>query len=264
MKYFLKVILISLGIVLSQFSFSQESKTLSSENYKSELPLSFDFDVTATTKGISTLPNMTLGKPAIVFDMMFIRKKLSFEPQFRFAMSGRPWAFQFWWRYNAIETSKFKLNIGARPSFNFKSKTVTTDNMTYDGIIVQRNLGIEVIPSFKITDIISISSHYIYLYGLDPNMAKHTNFVSFQPVFSNIPISNDIRLKISPQIYYLRMDRRDGVYYGSTFSLTKKDFPLTLSSLVNKELKSNLTGSFDFLWNVSLTYSLNKQYIKLK
>ena len=35
------------------------------------------------TKGISTIPNLTLGKPAFTFDLM-VGRKLSFEPQFGF------------------------------------------------------------------------------------------------------------------------------------------------------------------------------------
>lgn len=262
MNCFFKVILISLAIVCSQFSFSQESGSVSSANYKSIEPLYFNFDVTVTTKGISTLPNMTLGKPALIFDMEFRKRKLSFEPQFRFALTGRPWSFQFWWRYKAVESEKFHLDLGARPGFNFKSKTVTVDNLTYDGIIAQRNLGVEFIPTYYITDNISLITHYLYLYGLDKNMSKHTNFVSLQTEFSNITVSKDINMEISPQIYYLRMDTRDGVYYGSSLKLTKKDFPLSISSLFNKELKSNLSGSHDFLWNVSLIYSLKKQFTK--
>lgn len=264
MNCFFKVILISIGIFCFQNSFSQESESVSSGNYKSIEPVYFNLDVTVTTKGISTLPNMTLGKPALVFDLEFRKRKLSFEPMFRFALTGRPWSFQFWWRYKAIESEKFHMNFGARPGFNFKSKTVTVDNLTYDGIIVQRNLGGEFIPTYYITDNISLVAHYLFLYGLDKNMSKQTNFISLRSNLSNIPISNDFYLKISPQIYYLRMDTRDGVYYGSTLNLTKKDFPLSISSLFNKELKSNLSGSHDFLWNVSLIYSLNKQFTKQK
>src|SRR5512133_709482 len=54
--------------------------------------------VTIQSKGISTIPNLTLGKPAAVFDMK-LGRKLTFEPQFRFALDGKPWAMVFWWRY---------------------------------------------------------------------------------------------------------------------------------------------------------------------
>jgi hypothetical protein len=60
---------------LTFFSFSQ--------NYDStRVPAHFGGAVTLTTKGISIIPNLTLGKPAVIFDMSAGRK-LSFEPQFR-------------------------------------------------------------------------------------------------------------------------------------------------------------------------------------
>jgi hypothetical protein len=54
--------------------------------------------VTIQSKGISTIPNLTLGKPAAVFDLK-LGRKLTFEPQFRFALEGKPWAIVFWWSY---------------------------------------------------------------------------------------------------------------------------------------------------------------------
>ena len=64
--------------------------------------------VTIQSKGISTIPNLTLGKPALVFDMS-VGKKLTFEPQFRFPLEGKPWAMVFWWKYNTLISNKLRL-----------------------------------------------------------------------------------------------------------------------------------------------------------
>ena len=55
--------------------------------------------LTVTTKGISTVPSFTLGKPAAILDISIVRGGLSFEPQFRMGLDGKPWAFLFWGRY---------------------------------------------------------------------------------------------------------------------------------------------------------------------
>lgn len=58
--------------------------------------------VTITNKGISIVPNLTLGKPAVIFDLSVGKRKLSFEPSLRFALEGKPWSFLFWWRYKLV------------------------------------------------------------------------------------------------------------------------------------------------------------------
>ena len=56
----------------AQASFAQKSDSL-------RIPNNFSGAVTVTTKGISTVPNLTLGKPAVIFDLTLGKK----EPHFR-------------------------------------------------------------------------------------------------------------------------------------------------------------------------------------
>ena len=55
--------------------------------------------------------------------------------------------------------------------------------------------------------------------------------VSFRPSISNIPITKNIAARISPEIYYLKMDDNDGVYLNATFLISKKNFPLSVSGI---------------------------------
>jgi hypothetical protein len=64
--------------------------------------------VKLTNNGISTIPNLSLGKPAAIFSMSMGRK-IRFEPEFRFALEGKPWSFIFWWRYELLNTDKFRI-----------------------------------------------------------------------------------------------------------------------------------------------------------
>ncbi len=60
------------------------SPVLSAQKNDSTIARIYNFGgaVTIQSKGISTIPNLTLGKPAAVFDMKMGRK-LTFEPQFQ-------------------------------------------------------------------------------------------------------------------------------------------------------------------------------------
>ena len=80
----------------------------------------FTAAVTIQSKGISTIPNLTLGKPAIVFDLK-LGRKLTFEPQFRFALDGKPWAMVFWWRYYQTVSNNLKVTYSTNYSFSYKS-----------------------------------------------------------------------------------------------------------------------------------------------
>jgi hypothetical protein len=74
--------------LLTQLPFAQRIDSL-------RIPNNFSGAVTVTTKGISTVPNLTLGKPAAIFDLSMGKRNLTFEPQLRFALEGRPWSFLF-------------------------------------------------------------------------------------------------------------------------------------------------------------------------
>jgi len=100
---------------LSSFLFAQtEKNSISKVN-------NFTAVVTVQNKGISTIPNLTLGKPAVIFDMK-LGRKLSFEPQFRFSLEdGKPWAMVLWWRYYGSVSERFKLTYHANYSLSFKT-----------------------------------------------------------------------------------------------------------------------------------------------
>ena len=46
--------------------------------------------ISVTNNGISLIPTFSLGKPAIIFDMSAGKRRLSFEPQLRFGLDGKP------------------------------------------------------------------------------------------------------------------------------------------------------------------------------
>ena len=87
---------------------------------------------------------------------------------------------------------------------------------------------------------------------------------SFRPSISNIPITKNIVARFSPEIYYLKMDDNDGVFLNTTFLISKKNFPVSVSALINKPLKSNIPSEYDFLWNVGLSYTFNKNYREVR
>jgi hypothetical protein len=239
---------------LASISFSQ---TIDSSKAVSH----FGGAVTVTNKGISLIPNLTLGKPAAIFDLSVGKKKLSFEPQFRFALEGKPWSFIFWWRYKIVESKKFRMNIGAHPAFAFTTVTFPYDTVPQEIIMVQRYLAGEIVPTYTITKNISVGMYYLTAFGLQDNGIKYTNYLGFRFYFSDIRLSDKFYMRFNPQIYYLKMDENDGYYFNATLTLAKRNFPVTVSSLINQTIQTEIPFGEDFIWNISLTYSFNKDYV---
>ncbi len=213
--------------------------------------------VTIQSKGISTIPNLTLGKPAAIFDMK-LGRKLTFEPQFRFSLEGKPWAMVFWWRYYGSIGNKFKVTLHANHSLSYKPITSYTSSGTSQEIIrTTRYLAGAIAPNYQVNKYIGVGMYLFYTRGIEKYITRNTYMVSFRPSISNIPITKNMVARFGPEIYYLKMDDKDGVYLNTTFSIRKKNFPLSISALINKPLKSNIPSEYDFLWNVGLIYAFN-------
>jgi hypothetical protein len=218
--------------------------------------------VTLTNTGISTIPNLTLGKPAAIFDLSLGKGKLSFEPQLRFALTGKPWSFIFWWRYTVVKTDKFQLGIGAHPAFAFKTSTIIDGDAAKELITVQRYLAGEVVPTYNLSKNIGVGFYYLYSYCMENGGLKNTNYIAGRINFSNIRLSDKMFLRFMPQIYFLKMDKNSGYYLNSSVSVARRNFPVTISSMVNKTIKTEIPVGKDFLWNVSIAWSFNKEYVR--
>lgn len=239
-------------LLLAHFTFSQNTDS-------TKVVSNFGGAVTVTNKGISTIPSLTLGKPAIIFDLL-LGRRLSFEPQFRFSLEGKPWSFLFWWRYKLLRNDKFVMNIGAHPALSFKTVPISTNGVSTDVMVVKRYLAGELSPNYLLSKNISIGMYYLYSRGIEKDITRNTHYLTIRSNFSNIKLSDQFFIKFSPQVYYLKMDQKDGFYFNSTLTLAKRNFPLSISSLINKTIQTRIPVGENFIWNVSLIYAFNKKY----
>ena len=247
-------ILLTLGI--SALSYSCFSQTTDS----AKKIFNFRGAATVTNKGISLVPTFTLGKPAAIFDLSMGKKKLFFEPQLRFALEGKPWSFLFWWRYKLLTTSKVAVTVGAHPALNFKTESVSVNGVSKKSIITRRYLAGELVPNYFVSKNISVGLYYLYSRCLDKDAARNTHFLTLNSYFSNIKLSNQFFARFLPQFYYLNQDGKDGFYFTYTLTLARNNFPFTIQSIINKTIETDIPGSQNFVWNVSLIYSFNKRY----
>jgi hypothetical protein len=248
------VFLIFVFILFAYSSFSQ--KTDSTKNITH-----LGGTITATQNGISLIPSFSLGKPAIMFDLNLGSKRLTFEPFFRFGTNGKPWSFIFWWRYKIIAGEKFKLSIGAHPSFVFRTTDATINGTTTNVLQVNRYAAGDLTPTYFISKNISVGVYYLYSHGLDKLAVQNTHFLTLNTNLSNIKLAGKFFARFNPQVYYLNQDGKDGFYFTYSLTVARKNFPLSAQTIMNKVIHTTIPGR-NFVWNASIIYSFNKNYVR--
>jgi hypothetical protein len=245
-------VLFSVVLLLRQHSsFSQTTDSITRTFH-------FKGAVTVTNKGISLIATFTLGKPAVTFDLSMGRKRLFFEPQLRFALEGKPWSFLFWWRYKLIANNTVAITVGAHPAMNFKTEIHSLNGVSKKYIVARRYLAGELVTNYLISKNVSAGFYYLYSRGFDYGSPKNTHFLTINTNLASIKLSNQIFARFTPQLYYFK----DGFYFTSTLALVKRNFPVTVQSIINKTIQSDVPGSQNFIWNVSLIYIFNKPYVQ--
>jgi hypothetical protein len=216
-----------------------------------------------TNNGISLLPMFNLGKPATIFDLSVGNERLAFEQQLRFSLEGKPWSFIFWTRYKAITAKRFRLNIGGNTSVAFRSAFVYDKNgMEKEVLNPQQSIATEIIPNYQITKNFALGAYYLFSHGLSEGSNNLTHFVTLNATISNIPVGKGTYLRIYPQVYFLDIDQVKGFYTTATFTLTNKNSPFILSSIINRKIKSDIISK-DFIWNIQLAYTFNKRFKRI-
>lgn len=221
----------------------------------------FRADLSVTNNGFSIVPAFTLGDPAAFLDMRMGNKRLSFEPQFRYALEGRPWSFVFIYRYKVIIKPKFQLTIGGHlPGLNYITRTVDVNGIQEPLSVARRFLALEIIPTYKFTDHTSVGIYYLRGHGFQDHGPQNSHFLSLQGNFNKIKLAGKTYFSFNPQAFYLKVDATDGYYINATTTLGIHNFPITISGIVNKAIQTTIPAR-NFDWSINLIYTLNRQFV---
>lgn len=249
-----KTMLLILLINAFQIAFAQKTDS-------TQKTLTFTGNVNVTNNGFSNIPSFSLGKPATIINFTIGGKRTSFEPELRFSLEGKPWSFLFWFRHKLILKPKYQMTVGFHPGFNFRYEDTVINGLASNYIVNRRYLTEELNQNFVINKYISTSLYYMYGHGVDVGTTKNTHFLSLRAAFSNLNVTQNINLRINPQVFYLKTDVRTGFFVASSFGIFKKNCPLSLSAIINKKLSGNIITK-DFNWNVGLNYAFGGKFKK--
>lgn len=211
--------------------------------------------LTVTNKGISMIPTFTLGKPAAMLEMSVRHDRLSFDPQIRWGLDGKPWSFVFWGRYQVVRDPRYHLTVGVHPAIIFRRTPATINGRTGEFLVARRYLAAEVAPSLSLTPHVNVGLYHLYSHALAFDAAQHTNFTALRATVTGIPLAPHVHLRLDPQLYTLHLDALHGVYANATATLTRDHTPFALSVGGNQPIDKGVAGGTEPLWNVSLAYS---------
>lgn len=228
-----------------------------------EKPKNFHFNgaITATNNGVSIIPSFSLGRPAAFFDLSIGGDRFSFDPMLRFGMDGKPWTFVLWGRYKVIKDKRFSLTIGGHPAFLFQEVDMTLNGKPEKMHATNRYLAGEINTSYQVTKKVSTGIYYLTGAGIQVIGAKNSNFLAWNTVISDLKLVGDYKLKINPQLFYLNVDGKDGMYFNSGFTFSKEKFPIQFQAFFNQKIKSDVAGD-DLVWNISLLYNFSNTFTR--
>ncbi len=220
----------------------------------------FKSALSVTNNGFSIIPAFTLGKPAALLDMGIGNRRLSFEPQFRYALEGRPWSFVFIYRYKAVLKKKFQLSVGGHlPGLNYVTRPITNNGVTENFSVARRFLAGELIANYSLRKNLAIGVYYLHGHGFQSDGPRNSDYLSFRGSLPKVRIGKWLQLDIAPQVFYLAIDGSHGYYVNATTTLSVRNFPVAISSIVNQAIDSEINAK-KFDWNVSLVYNVHVRY----
>jgi hypothetical protein len=194
-----------------------------------------------TNNGFSFIPAFTLEEPATSLDIQLKWKRFSIEPQFQYSLEGKPWSFVFFYRYKTLMKNKYLLTLGSHlPALAFVTEDISSDEGQRTRIVADRIVAGEIINTFVVNPKVIVGLYYIYSRGVQTETLQNGHYLSFNATFPKIRLSEQINMIFSPQVFYLRLDERDGFYVAANLNIAKSDFPVSFGSTMYKLLITKL------------------------
>ncbi len=241
---------IFLVFILTFTGFSQTGTDTSDNSFK------HTGSITLTSNGIAPIPSFSLEKPSMHFVSSMQKKRFSHYVEFALSLDAKPWYIDNFFRYRVIESNKFNIGTGVLWSFDFTIPAVFEDEY---GIIKKvskpdRYLFLELAPEYSLSEKSTLQGCYWYGHGFDKGTLESIHFIYLKGNFTQ-SIFGDLCFELSPQVYYLLLsDNGRGMFMTATINISHKQFPVSLSSLVNQSLTTTISPDPGFSWNISLIY----------
>lgn len=222
-------------------------------------------NIGVTNNGISIIPTFSLKQSAFNLSYSLSRGgRFSIDPDVRLTFDGKKGSGILWFRYKLKTNGNLKLNLGIHPAYNFGLRTISENGKTWQITQARRFIATEWVPTYFVNEHLHLGLYYLNGHGLQDDGPKNIHYVNFITGIDKVPLGAGYSFNITPQVYYLKSDKEDGYYFTSNIVFTKSNSPLVLMSMINKEIRSNVTGSVNFDWNISVLYNFRNKFRSYK
>lgn len=219
-------------------------------------PFEFSGTLVLSTNGISPIPAFSLDKPAVIANLSIRKRRFSFNPEMAFSTRGIPWYLNNFFRYRLIEKRRFQFQTGIIWGIGYSYPEVIQDGIRRSIAKAERFLWLELVPRYKISEKVAISSTSFFGYNFEKGSGKRINYISLIGNITKIKLHNSIYTSFFPQLFYLNLDNKtDGFFVAGVLGFGHNKLPLFLSTQVNQTLNTTITPNPGFKWNISLSYS---------
>jgi len=219
---------------------------------------------TVANNGISLIPLFALGKPSLQFEFIVGKDRLSFEPQWWYAINGKPWAYLLWLRYQLKNEGRFRTRVGIHLGMPFGEGMLLKKHEAITTTYINRYFVTEIAPYFIVNKNLRIGAYYFYSVGLDEGAIKSSQYGAINASISNIELSETFLLGINPQFYYLNLGGDQGVYTFLNANIYTSKSPFSLTFNLNKKVKTNIEAGKDLDWNIGLVYRFRKSFQRIQ
>ncbi len=248
----MKKINLILIIIFPLLLFSQEKK----EYF-------FNGNINFNTNGIDWIPLFSRSKPTVISSLSFGKDRFSVNPLLRYDLEGlQLWGIDIYWNYQVIRKEKIKFDLGLFLPGVFTTEVNVQEENLPNTILQPWSAGM-VNPNFTFLFNKKYGLKVSYYNGFPIKIINYDQFKKIRlffitPLIEEFNISKKITFQWSPQFYTIKIDDTStGLFSAQTLTLIHNDFPISITSVMNKPIYfGGLTGK-KFDWNIALNYSFN-------
>lgn len=212
--------------------------------------------ISLNTNGISTVPAFSLGEPAIMSSITFLRGRFSYDPLLAYSLDFRPWFIDNWLHYRIVDRDAFKLRTGINFSMFFSDIKIPEAQISKG----ERYWALELAGIYNITSRTVLTFMYWHDRGQDPGtLIGH--FFSLSGEHNNMSIGQSLLFSTALQVFYIDYDgNNDGLFVSPKISSSVRSFPLALFFQATQPLMTNISPYPGFEWNLGISYSFWKYH----
>lgn len=230
----------------------------------------FSGDINLNNNGVSWVPLFTLGKPSLIANFSIGSNRLSINPSFRYQLEGLlPWSIDIYWNYKFLDKEKLKIDIGGfLPGTTFQDFTYKKNEIESKILTPWVTAMINPKITFSINE--SFGLRFSYFIGVPlkivdkENQFKSGEIFFIQPQLKKFGLNDNLNLVWKPEIYYLKLDDKSGIFSAQTLTVNINNSPISFSSVISKSIDIGTLSGNKFDWNIGINYSFNYNFTRLK